>query len=211
VHIRSLPRKLGTDNIQIEISRRFCPVKRTHILVTLVAALGLLTTSCGKSDYLESLMLTSNGASAGGFFNLAGVDGTIQLVATAYYHSGKQIDVTNDSTWTVVPVGCPSTSDVTGYPSCANGGTTLPPYSPTTVPINKTGLMTGIAQMCTWTDAIVNTGCPTGQTSCPASPPVWEYTGYYQVTATYRNFTSQPVGVGVGVLVSNDYAGCGPT
>ena len=34
-----------------------------------------------------------------------------------------------------------------------------------------------------------------------SSPPVWEYTGYYQTTATYREFTSQPIGIGMGGAV----------
>jgi len=174
----------------------------------LLAAIALLTTSCGTSDYLESLTLTSNGASAGGFFNLAGVDGTIQLVLTANYHSGKTVDVTNNAIWTVVPEGCVFSGDPTN--PCAGS---LPAYGPNTVPINSTGLMTGIVPICTWMDAVVTTGTGSSATTGPANPPIWEYTGYYQVTATYRNFTSQPVGVGVGVAASGDspVGGCGPT
>jgi len=176
-------------------------VKRTSVLTLLLAAIALLTTSCGTSDYLESLTLTSNGATAGGFFNLAGVDGTIQLVLTANYHSGKTVDVTNNAIWTVVPEGATDT------------GAALPAYGPNTVPISSTGLMTGIVPICTWTDAIVTTGTGSSATTGPANPPIWEYTGYYQVTATYRNFTSQPVGVGVGVAASinSPAGGCGPT
>ena len=193
-------------------------MKRTRILSTLIAALALLTTSCGTSDYLESLQLTSSGGSSGGtFFNLAGVDGTLQLQVNAVYHSGKQIDVTTSSTWTVTPVGCATTADnatylcqvdpATGQPNGSQPPYALPPYGPNTVPINKTGLMTGIVAMCTWTDAINTTITP----NAPYNPAQWVYTGYYQVTATYRNFTSQPVGVGVGVTVSDDFAGCGPS
>jgi hypothetical protein len=178
-------------------------------LSTLLAALALLMTSCGTSDYLESVSLTSNGASAGGFFNLAGVDGTIQLVVTANYHSGKTINVTNNSTFTMVPTGCVF-SDSTGIgtvtPTSVTCVSTMPAAGPTTVTISPTGLMTGIAQMCTWVDPINTTATP----NVPYSPPEWEYTGYYQTTATYRNFTSQPVGVGVGVTSSN-VAGCGPS
>ena len=176
-------------------------MKRTSVLTLLLAAIALLTTSCGTSDYLESLTLTSNGASAGGFFNLAGVDGTIQLVLTANYHSGKTVNVTNNAIWTVVPVCCDDT------------GNALPAYGPNTVPINPTGLMTGIVPICTWTDAIVTTGTGSSAVTGPANPPIWEYTGYYQVSATYRNFTSQPVGVGVGVAASNNSptGGCGPS
>jgi hypothetical protein len=174
-------------------------VKRTRILTVLLAALALISTGCGTSDYLESLTLTSNGASAGGFYNLAGVDGTIQLVVIANYHSGKNVIVTNNSTFTMVPTGCVFSGDL-GNP-CVGP---LPAPGPTTVTISPTGLMTGIAPICTWLDPI------DPSTSKPASPPTWEYTGYYQTTATYRNFTSQPVGVGMGIATSN-VAGCGPS
>jgi len=176
-------------------------VKRISVLTLLLAAIALLTTSCGTSDYLQSVTLTSNGATAGGFFNLAGVDGTIQLVATANYHSGKSVVVTNSVTWTVVPTGLD------------DNGAALPAYGPNTVPISPTGLMTGIVPICTWTDIIVTTGTGSSAVTGPANPPIWAYTGYYQVSATYRNLTSQPIGVGVGVATSNDSptGGCGPT
>jgi len=171
-------------------------VKRTKILATLLAGVFLMSTGCGTSDSIKSLLLTSNGANNSGFYNLPGVDATLQLKVFAVYNSGKMIDVTDASTWTVVPTG----TDQDGLP--------LPPYGPNSVPINKTGVMTGIAQICTWTDAIVTTGTKSG----PASPPIWQYTGYYQTTATYREFTSQPVGIGVGVVASNNSpsGGCGP-
>jgi hypothetical protein len=176
--------------------------KRISFVALLLAAIALLTTSCGTSDYLESLTLSSNGAAAGGFYNLAGVDGTLQLVVTANYHSGKMIDVTNNSTFAMVPTGTIySTADGT-YPA----GGPLPAPGPNTVTVNTTGLMTGIAQICTWVDATTTTN---GVTT-PDNPAEWEYTGYYQVTATYRNFTSQPVGIGMGIAVSNT-AGCGPS
>ena len=193
-------------------------MKRTRIFTALLAAaLLLIATSCGTSDSLKSLLLTSNGTNNSGFYNLPGVDATLQLKVFAVYHSGKMVEVTNDSTWNVVPVGCASTAENASYlcPVPASQTSTLPPYGPDTVPINKTGLMTGIVQMCTWTDALVQTtsGCPNGQSTCqiPASPPIWLYTGYYQTTATYRNLTSQPVGIGVGVTASDDFAGCGPS
>jgi len=175
-------------------------VKRTHGLATLLVVALVISSGCGTSDTIKSLTLSSNGQSAGGFYNLAGVDGTLQLVVTANYHSGKMIEVTNDSTFSVTPTGTIYTTADPTYPA----GGPLPPYGPNTVPINKTGMMTGIVAICTWIDA---NDPATGK---PANPPVWEYTGFYQVTATYRNFTSQPVGVGVGVAASN-VAGCGPS
>lgn len=186
-------------------------MKRLSTVILFLAAFALLTTSCGTSDYLESLTLSSTGTTSGGFYNLAGVDGTLQLQVLANYHSGKTINVTNNSTWNVSPVGCATTADNPTYlcPNEAGAGSpyTIPDYGPNTVPISTTGLMTGIVAMCTWTDAIDNTLTP----PAPFNPPVWEYRGYYQVTATYRNFTSQPVGIGVGVTASDNSAGCGPS
>jgi len=179
-------------------------VKRTLVFATLLlAATALLSTSCGKSDSIKSLLLTSTGANNSGFYNLPGVDATLQLKVYAVYNSGKQIDVTTMSTFSMVPTGCVFSGDVNN--PC---GGALPDPGPDTVTINKTGLMTGIAQICTWLDAIDNTKTP----PAPANPPIWEYTGYYQTTATYREFTSQPVGIGVGVVASNSpTGGCGPS
>jgi len=173
-------------------------VKRTQVLATLLAAtLSIIMSGCGTSDGIKSLLLTSTGTSSGNFFNLAGADGTLQLKVYAVYNSGKMIDETNASTWTVTTVG-----------GSDNPGGALPAYGPDTVPINSTGLMTAIIPLCTWTDATDNTKSP----PAPANPPVWLYTGYYQVTATYRGFTSQPVAIGVGSLTSTNspVGGCGP-
>jgi hypothetical protein len=173
-------------------------VKRIAISFLLLAVIAFLTTSCGTSDYIKSVSLSANGASAGGSFNLPGVDATVQFTVTANYHSGKTINVTNNSTWTVTTVGC---TFVPPNNTCASP---LPPYGPTTVPISTTGLMQGIEQICTWVDL-------PGTNGQPQNPPAWAYTGYYQVVATYRQFTTNPVGVGVGVAESNSpTGGCGP-
>lgn len=203
-------------------------MKRISLFLALmVAGVALLTTSCGTSDYLESLTLSSTGNSsssgssstAGSFYNLVGLDGTLQLIVTANYHSGKTIVVTNNSTWTVKPVGCAYSADdptqvcqydpVTGQLNqYAQAPYTLAAYGPNTVPISSTGMMTAISNVCTWEDLPDTTVTPV----VPWNPAEWVYTGYYQVTATYRNFTSQPVGIGVGVTTSNAPAGgCGPS
>ncbi len=135
-------------------------MKRTSaVLVLLVAGIALLSISCGTSDYVKSLTLSSSGTSSGGFYNLAGVDGTLQLQVTANYNSGKTLDVTNASTWTVVPTGCATTADdpTTLCPNIqgAQPPYALPAYGPTTVPISPTGLMTGIVPLCTWIDATI--------------------------------------------------------
>ena len=165
----------------------------------MLTAIALLTTSCGTSDSIKSLLLTSAGQSSGNFFNLAGQDGTVQLKVYAVYNSGKQIDVTNASTFTVIGMG---------QDQDANQLSNFP-YGPDTVPINATGLMTAVISMCTWTDAIDQTKTP----PAPANPPIWEYTGFYQTTATYRGFISQPVAIGVGSVASKNspVGGCGPS
>jgi hypothetical protein len=176
-------------------------VKRTNILAALLVALPLITTGCGTSDYVQSVQLTTNGASSGGFFNLVGVDGTLQLQALAIYHSGKTIPITDSVTYTVTTVGVDDT------------GAALPAYGPTTVPINATGLMTAIIPLCTWHDQSVTTGTGSSATTGPANPPEWVFTGYYQVTAMYKGMASQPVGIGVGSETSNSspIGGCGPS
>jgi hypothetical protein len=188
-----------------ESLRRIFPVKRTNILAAVLVALSLITTGCGTSDYVQSVQLTTigasstnatsstTGASTGGFFNLVGADGTLQLEALAIYHSGKTIPVTNSVTWNVTEVG------VDG-----NTGNLLPAYGPTTVPINSTGLMTAIEALCTWIDLPV---------SKPSTPAEWAYTGYYQVKATYKGMLSQPIAIGVGSEVSGNSpaGGCGPS
>ena len=172
-------------------------MKRTSILAMFLAAVTIFSTSCGQSDYLQSVQLNALGATAGGTFNLPGVDAALQLQVMAVYHSGKQVDVTNNATWAVTTVN----TDQYGNP--------LPPYGPDSVPISTNGLMQGIAQICTWTDTLETTG----GTSAYANPPVWQITGWYQVVANYRQFTSNPIAVGVGVASSNTspVGGCGPS
>jgi hypothetical protein len=172
-------------------------VKRISILAIFLTALTIFSTSCGQSDYLQSVQLSAQGATAGGSYNLSGVDNTLQLQAMAVYHSGKLVNVTNNVTWAVTTVG----TDQNGNP--------LPAYGPTSVPISPNGLMQALAGICTWTDAQTTTN----GTTAYANPPIWEYTGYYQVVANYRQFASNPIGVGVGVQASNTspIGGCGPT
>jgi hypothetical protein len=180
-------------------------MKRTFtVLALFVAAIALLSTSCGTSDYMKSLTLTTTGSSIGGDFNLSGVDATLQLKVYANYNSGKNIDVTNASTFTMVPTGQIAS---VGVGSIYAPGDPLPAPAPNTVTISGTGMMTGIASICTWVDAET---LVSGNLT-PVTPPEWSYTGFYQVTATYRNFTSQPIGVGMGIADSNSPAGCGPS
>ena len=168
-------------------------MKRTKLLVAFLSVLSLLMTGCGTSDSVKSVTLSTSAASSGGFFNLVGADGTLQLIVTDNYRSGKTIISTNEATYVVTTVG---TDDA---------GNALPPYGPTTVPISPTGLMTAIVPLCTWTDL-------PGTNGQPQTPPVWAYTGYYQVVAQHDGLTSQPVAIGVGSLESNSpTGGCGPS
>ncbi|MGA7403120.1 MAG: hypothetical protein WCC99_13840 [Candidatus Sulfotelmatobacter sp.] len=180
-------------------------MKRTNILAALLVALSLISTGCGTSDYVQSVQLTSTGANTGGFFNLSGQDGTLQLLVNEVYHSGKTIPVTNSVTYTVTPTGCQSSGDPSN--PCGTSPVPLPAYGPTTVPIDSTGLMTAVASLCTWIDI------PSGTPPVLPTPPQynWLYTGYYQVTATYNGMVSQPVAIGVGSLAGNAPDGsCGP-
>ena len=172
-------------------------MKRTNILAALLVALALISTGCGTSDYVQSVQLSATGPGGGGFFNLAGADGTLQLNTVAIYHSGKTVPVTNEVSYTVSIVG--STA----------GGSGLPAYTaaPAPVPINSTGLMTAAASLCTWID--LASGTPP---VLPTPPQYnWEYTGYYQVVAVYHGMSSQPVAIGVGSAAGNAPDGtCGP-
>jgi len=162
-------------------------VKSTKILAVLLVALSLVATGCGTSDYVQSVALSATGANSGGFYNLAGIDGTLQINVNAVYHSGKTEPVTASSTFAVTPIG-----------------SSLPPYGPDTVPINSTGVMTAVVSLCTWTDL----GTP------PPTPPIynWFLTGYYQIVATYKGMASQPIAVGVGSAAGDAPNGaCGPS
>lgn len=165
-------------------------MKRISVLALFLSAIALLLASCGTSDSVKSLQLGSLANSGGGFYNLKGVDGTLQLTVTAVYNSGKLVDVTNQSTFS----GVAELTDINGVP--------LPAFGAPNVTIDATGMMTALNPICTWVDV---------PKSNPPDPPNWEYTGWYQVTATYKGFTSQPIAIGVGAAASNDPKGaCGP-
>jgi hypothetical protein len=170
-------------------------VKRTNILAAFLVALFLISSGCGTSDYVQSVTLSAAGATSGGSFNLPGVDGALQLQATANYHSGKAVPVTDSVTFTVTTVGVDDRDNP------------LPAYGPTTVPINRTGLMQAVGPLCTWTDV------PSGTPPVIPTPPEynWVLDGYYQVIASYNGMVSNPVGVGVGSAAGNAPDGtCGP-
>jgi len=81
-------------------------VKRKQLLAAVLAAAVFSMSGCGVSDKLASIKLTQKGSSSsGGFFNLKGIGGTLQLAVIANYTSGKQVEETNFSTYTVTAQG----------------------------------------------------------------------------------------------------------
>jgi hypothetical protein len=187
-------------------------VKRTNILAALLVTLSLISTGCGTSDYVQSIQITSGTSSNGGFFNLSGVDGTLQLTTNTVYHSGKTVPVTTSVSYQIEPIGCQSS----GEQPPNECGAALPAAAPPvtgqpgsgTVWIYPTGQMVAIAGICSWID--LESGNPL---ALPTPPQYnWLYTGYYQVTSTYNGMVSQPVAIGVGSASGNAPDGtCGPS
>ena len=167
-------------------------MKRTRILVTLLAAFALLSTSCGTGDKIGSVSITAAGQT--GTVNLYGLGGTLQLQVMANYTSGKQIDETNFATYTITPQG---TDD-------AGNALPTPPYG---IELNNTGMVTATANqtgngICTWYNLT-----PTSTTAS------WFFTGDYTIVATYRGFTSNPIYIPVASAadsVSGQTGQCGP-
>lgn len=167
-------------------------MKRSRILAVLMIATLPFLTSCGGSNKLESVTMTASGQQ--GTVDLIGMGGTLQLQVLANYTSGNFVDQTNYATYTVLPWGVDQ------------NGNALP-TPPLGVSIDNTGLITATANasgngICTW---VSTTGI--------VATPGWAFTGYYQVTATYRGFTSNPVYIPVasaaGPAVMQGQ--CGPT
>jgi hypothetical protein len=165
-------------------------VKRTSILVTFLAAVTLLSTSCGTSDKLASVSLNVSGNT--GTVNLAGLGGTLQLQVLTNYTSGKQVDETNWSTYAITPQGVD------------DSGIALP-TPPQGMTINATGMVTATEPgICTWVD--VN--------SSGTGSPAWAFTGFYQIIATYKGMQSQPVYIPVASAASSQSiteGQCGPS
>lgn len=166
-------------------------MKRISILAMFLAAVALISTSCGTSDKVASVSLTVSGTT--GVVNLAGLGGTLQLQVLTHYTSGKQVDETNYSTFAITPTGFDE-----------NTGSSLP-TPPQGLSINATGMATAtVPGICTWKD--LNAG-GTGS-------PAWAITGWYEVIATYKNMQSQPIYLPVASAASGQSGTngqCGPT
>ncbi len=162
-------------------------MKRTSILVGLIAVTAFSLSSCGGTPAignLRSITLMSSPST-----NLVGTGGTVQLQAIGVYSTGNSQDITRRVTFAATPVG----TDDLGNPL---------PAPPNTATINVTGLVTAVAPfVCSWVDTT-----PGGATAN------WAVSGSYQITATYKNITSQPVFISVASAAGNTdpKGGCGP-
>jgi hypothetical protein len=147
-------------------------VKRTTFITAFVGLLAIGLTSCGTAS-LKTIDLSASGNATGGFYDLKGEGGTIQLTAVGNYTYGPSRDLSNLVTYTVTPDGF----DIYGNAL---------PAAPQDITISKTGLVTAVDPfVCTYVDV----GTPT--------TPAWALTGSYKVVVTYRGITSQPVYLGM--------------
>lgn len=154
-----------------------------------LALLSLVLAGCGDPAIgkLQTIKLTASSSGTGGFYDLKGEGGTLQLDATGYYSSTNTVDLTQRVTYQVTPIGLDLGGDTLSSP-------------PATMTLNVTGLATAVQPfVCTWT----NKGSDT--------QPSYFLTGSYAVTATYKGITSQPVYVGVASAGGDGPGGaCGP-
>jgi hypothetical protein len=168
---------------------------RKKLAIALSIALAFVSLlGCGTSNHLQTITLSASGAS--GLFNAKGEGGTLQIVATGNYSSGKTHDLSNVVTYTM-------TAD--GLQIATLGPTTYSPLPdpPQTATIDKTGMITAVQPFaCTWHDAEPN----------PADDkPQWFLTGSYKVVATYQGITSQPAFIGIAAAEGDGPKGaCGP-
>jgi hypothetical protein len=167
----------------------FSQVKHKQILAAFLGAAVLVMSGCGTSDKVASVTVTQRASSTStGFFNLHGIGSTMQLTVTANYTSGKTVDETNWSTFTVNGEGTLD-DQITPLPA--------PPLGMT---ISPTGMLTAVDPgICTW----INLGSST--------TPSWFLAGDYRIVATYKGIVSQPIFIGVASAAGNGPNGsCGP-
>ena len=147
---------------------------------------------------MQTINLTIGGN--GGTFNLVGIGGTLQLLATGNYSSTKTKDLTNLVTYTIVV-------DPVNNVDAFDFGLLDPPQ---TITLSATGLLTAVEPaVCTWVDV-----------SPDPTKPSWAISGDYEITATFQGVTSQPVFIAVASAAGNpDFQGvtnnpqqlCGPS
>jgi hypothetical protein len=162
-------------------------VKHTNLLLACVAAAALLVSAGCGSYRLKTITLSADGSTTvGGFYELAGEGGTLQLQANGNYSNNTSKDITPRVTYTV-----------TGDGTDANGNALLAP--PQTMSVSTTGLLTAVDPfVCTY------------QNDGTVSTPVWVLTGSYKIVATFDGVTSQPIYIGVASAAGPGGL-CGPT
>jgi hypothetical protein len=170
-------------------------VKRTFSFIAFLSLLAICLTSCGSTDTLRTIDLTTPST------ELQGIGGTIQLKATGNYAYGPARDLSDRVTYTVVVSPAPNNVDISGTPLPTP---TTPPQTPQTIQIDRNGFITAVPPaVCTFAD--VGT----------ATTAVWVLTGTYEITATFGKITSQPVFIGVasaaGPSAPPANGLCGPT
>jgi hypothetical protein len=164
-------------------------VKRTIFFIAFLSLLAICLTNCGSTDNLRTIQLTTPST------DLQGIGATAQLQAQGTYAYGPNRDLTNQVTYTVIVD--PNNNGTVGAPG-------ILPTPPNTITVSTTGLVTAVEPgVCTFND--VGT----------ATTPAWVLVGDYEITATYRGVTSQPVYIGVasaaGPAAAPANGQCGPS
>jgi hypothetical protein len=130
-------------------------------------------------------------------FDVIGLGGTLQLVATGTYSNGKTEVITNQATFQIA---------ITANSKDQNG--IALPTPPMGLEIGLTGLVTAeYPGICTWVNL--------NASSSSATVPAWAMTGSYTITASDNGITSPPVYVAVASTVgivdpTNPTGACGP-
>ena len=171
-------------------------MNRATIVGVLACALAMLSLGCGGSSHLQSIELSAASPSPVGF-DVLGLGGTLQLVATGTYSNGKTKDLTNEVTFQIT---------ITSNSSDQNGHAL--PTPPQGLEVGLTGLLTAeYPGVCTWVNL--------NASSTTATVPAWAMTGSYTITASNHGITSPPLYVAVASAVgiidpTNPTGACGP-
>jgi hypothetical protein len=167
-------------------------MNRRIIHSALLCGVAMLFVNCGSSSHLQSIQVTTPSSAEG--FDVIGLGGTIQLIATATYSDGHTKDVTDGATYQISIT--PDSTDEYGDAL---------PTPPQGLEVGPTGLLSAeYPGVCTWVNLT-----PAGSSAS------WATSGSYTITATYKNVTSPAVYVAVAsapgiVSLSNANGVCGP-
>ncbi|HEY6766426.1 MAG TPA: hypothetical protein VI386_16840 [Candidatus Sulfotelmatobacter sp.] len=162
-------------------------MKYNKLFLACAGAVALLCQAgCGSYDLKSIQLSASQATTTGGFFELKGEGGTLQLQAIGNYSNNTTKDITPRVTFTVTPDGTDALGNSLQAP-------------PATMTVSPTGLLTAVDPfVCSY----VNTGT--------TSQPTWALSGSYKITATFNGVTSQPVYIGVASAIDDASGQCGP-